>query len=113
MVVIAECHELVAGELRPIVGDDGIWDSEPVDDIRKEQHCLLGFDLGDWTSLDPFGEFVDGYKQMGMASGCLLQRPNHVQPPHDEWPCDGDGLEGLGQEVRLSRIVLAPLAGAY
>ena len=80
MVVIAECQELTTGELCPVVDDDGIWDSEPVDDIRKEQHCLLGFDLGDWTSLDPFGEFVDGYEQMGIAPGCLLQRPNLVQP---------------------------------
>ena len=113
VVVVAERQELVAGELRPIVGDDGIWDSEPVDDIRKEQHCLLGFDLGDWTSLDPFGEFVDGYEHMGIAPGCLLQRPNHVQPPHGEWPCDRDGLEGLGREVRLSSVVLASFARAY
>ena len=50
---------------------------------------------------------------MGVASGDLLQRPNHVEPPHGERPCNGDGLEGLGQEVRLPRIVLASLVGAY
>ena len=50
---------------------------------------------------------------MGVAPEGLLQRPNHVEPPHNEWPCNGDGLEGLGREVRLPRIVLASLAGAY
>ena len=71
VAVVAECQELVAGELRPIVGDDGIWDFEPVDDIRKEQHRLLGFDLSDRTSLDPFGEFVDSYQQMGVTPRVL------------------------------------------
>jgi hypothetical protein len=50
---------------------------------------------------------------MGIAPGGLLQRPNHVQPPHGEWPCNGDGLEGLGQEVGLSCIVLTSFVGAY
>ena len=74
---------------------------------------LLGLDSIDWTSLDPLGELIDCYQQMGIASGGLLQRPNHVQPPHGEWPCNGDGLEGLGREVRPPRIVLASLVGAY
>ena len=72
MVVIAECQELVAGELHPIVSDDGVQNPEPMDDISEEQHCLLGFDLIDRTSLDPFGEFIDCYKQMGVAPGGLL-----------------------------------------
>ena len=50
---------------------------------------------------------------MGVAPGGFLQRPNHVQSPHDERPCDGDGLEGLSREVRLPRIILTSLAGAY
>ena len=50
---------------------------------------------------------------MGIALGGFLQRPNHVQSPYGERPSDGDGLEGLGQEVRLPRIVLTSLAGAY
>ena len=113
MVVIIECQELVAGELCPIVDDDGIWNPEPVDDISEERHCLLGFDSGDRTSLDPFGELVNSYQQVGVATGGFLQRPNHVQPPHGERPCNGDGLEGLGWEVRPPHIVLASLIGAY
>ena len=85
VVVVAECQELVAGELRPIVGDDGIWNPEPVDDISEEQHRLLGFDSCDRTSLDPFGELVNSYQQVGVAPRGFLQRPNHVQPPHGEW----------------------------
>ena len=59
VMVITECQELVAGELCPVVSDDGVWDAEPVDDISEEQHCLLEFDSIDRTSLDLFGELVD------------------------------------------------------
>ena len=72
MVVIAECQEFLAGELRPVVGDDGVRNPEPVDDVREEQHRLLGFDLIDRASLDPFGELIDRYQQMGVAPGGLL-----------------------------------------
>ena len=59
MVVIAKRQELFAGELCPVVGDDGVGNSKSVDNVSEEQHCLLGFDSIDWTSLDPFGELVD------------------------------------------------------
>ena len=59
VVVVAERQEFVAGELRPIIGDDGVWNSEPVDDISEEQQRLLRLDSIDRTSLDPFGELVD------------------------------------------------------
>ena len=36
VVVIAERQEFMVGELRPVVGDDGIWNPEPVDDIGEE-----------------------------------------------------------------------------
>ena len=62
----------MAGELSPIVGDDGIWNPEPMDDISEEQHRLLGFDSGDRTSLDPFGEPVNSYQQVGVAPGGFL-----------------------------------------
>ena len=103
----------MAGELCPVVSDDGVWNAEPMDDIGEEQHRLLGLDSIDRTSLVPLGELIDCYQQMGEAPGGLLQRPNHVKPPHGKRPCDGDGLEGLGREVRLLRIVLTSLAGAY
>ena len=84
-----------------------------MNDVSEEQHRLLGLDSIDRTSLDPFGELIDCYQQMGVAPEGILQRPHHVEPPHGERPCDGDGLEGLGREMRLPRVVLASLAGAY
>ena len=112
VVVIVEHQELVAGELCPIVSDDGVRNPEPMDDVHEEQHRLLGFDLIDRASLDPFGELIDRHQQMGVAPGGLLQRPNHVKPPYGKRPCDRDGLEGLGREVRLPCVVLASFAGA-
>ena len=50
---------------------------------------------------------------MGVAPGCLLERPNQIEPPDREQPCDGDHLERLGQEVSLLSVVLTPFAGAY
>ena len=72
MVVVAERQELVAGELCSIVGDDGVWNPKPVDDINEEQHRLLGLDSIDRTSLDPLGELIDCYQQMGVAPEGLL-----------------------------------------
>jgi hypothetical protein len=40
-VVVAELQELSAGELRAVVGDDGVWDFKPVDDVSEERHDLL------------------------------------------------------------------------
>jgi hypothetical protein len=59
MVVITKCQELFAGELCPVVGDDGAGDPKSVDNVSEEQHRLLGFDSVERTSLDPFGELVD------------------------------------------------------
>ena len=72
VVVVAERQELVVSELCPIVSDDGVWNPEPMDDISEEQHCLLGFDSSDRTSLDPLGELIDRYQQMGVALRGLL-----------------------------------------
>ena len=59
VVVVVEHQEFFAGELCPIVGDDGVRDPKPVDNVSEEQHRLLGFDSIDRTSLDPFGELID------------------------------------------------------
>ena len=72
VVVVVERQELVAGELCPVVSDDGVWDTEPVDDISEEQHRLFGFDSGNRMSLDPFGELVNSYQQVGVAPGGLF-----------------------------------------
>ena len=62
VMVIAEPEEFLPRELRTIVGYDGVWDSESVDDVREEQHGLLGFDHGDRPSLYPLRELVHGDK---------------------------------------------------
>jgi hypothetical protein len=72
VVVVAELQELSTGELHTVVGDDGIRNPKVVDDIREEQHCMLGLDFGDGVSLDPLGELVHGDEQVRVAPGCLL-----------------------------------------
>jgi len=69
---VAEVQELFAGELGAVVGDDDVGYPKPVDDVGEEKDDLLGVDVRDGSSLDPFGEFVDGYQQMGVSSCCFL-----------------------------------------
>jgi len=73
-MLIPEVQELFAGELSAIVDDDDVGNPEPVDDVGEEKDGLLGTDVGDGSSLDLFGEFVDGHQQMGVPTFCLLQR---------------------------------------
>ena len=80
VVVIAEHQESVTGELCPIVGDDGVWYPEPVDDISEEQYRLLRFDLSDRSSLDPLGELVNSYQQVGVAPGAFCRGPTMSSP---------------------------------
>jgi hypothetical protein len=44
-----------------------------MDDIAKKEYGLLRFDLDDQLRFYPFGKFVDGDKQMGVAPGHLLE----------------------------------------
>jgi hypothetical protein len=53
MVIIIETEELLAGELHAVVGDDGVWDPEAMNNVAKEEHHLLRLDLCDWLSLNP------------------------------------------------------------
>jgi hypothetical protein len=71
VVVVAKFQEFAAGKLGAIVGDDGVWHSKPVDDIRKEGHGLFCPEVRDWMCLDPLGEFVHGDQQVGVAPGRL------------------------------------------
>jgi hypothetical protein len=72
MMLIAEIQELSAGELGAVVGDDDIGDPKPMDDVGEEKDGLLGADVGDGSSLDLFGELVNGHQQMGVSSFRLL-----------------------------------------
>ena len=49
-----------------------------IDFVGEEQHGLLGFDLADGSSLDPLGELVNRYQQVGEAPGRFLQWPDEV-----------------------------------
>ena len=60
VVFIAESKELLAGELRAVVCDDGVRYSEAMDDVEEEQHGLLKLDHGDRPSFYPFGKLVYG-----------------------------------------------------
>jgi hypothetical protein len=60
VVILAEVQELSAGELGAVVGDDGVWDPEAMDDVGEERHRLLEPDAVQRSDLDPLGEFVNG-----------------------------------------------------
>ena len=46
VVFIAELEELFLDELRAVVRDNGVRDSKAMDDVKEEQHGLLGLDCG-------------------------------------------------------------------
>ena len=96
VVFILELEELIFGELRAVVHNDGVQDSKTMDDVKEEQHGLLGFDHGDRTSLYPLCKLVYGDKQVGVAHGRPLERSDQIEPPNHEQPHDGDCLECLG-----------------
>ena len=76
VVFIAESKELLSGELCVVVRDDGVWDSKAMDDVKEEQHGLLGFDHGDRSSFYPLCKLVYGDKQVGVALGHFFERSN-------------------------------------
>ena len=96
VVFIIELEELLFGELCAVVHDDGVQDSKSMDDVEEEQHGLLGLDHRDRPSLYPLCKLVYGDKQVGVSSGCLLERSHQIEPLDHEGPCDGDHLECLG-----------------
>ena len=84
-----------------------------MDDVKEEQHGLLGLDRGDRSSLYPLCKLVYGDKQVCIAPGRPLERFDQIEPPDHEWPRDGDRLECLGRQVGLSSVVLTPFIGAH
>ena len=97
MMFIAKLEEFLASELRAIVRDDGVQDSKAMNDVREEQHGLLGFDHRDRPSFYPLGKFVYGDKQVGVALWCFFERSNKIEPLDHERLGDGDHLECLGR----------------
>ena len=84
VIFIAKLEELLPGELRAIVRDDGVWDSKAMDNVKEEQLGLLGLDHGDRSSLYPLCKLIYGDKQVRIAPGRSLERSNHIEPPHRE-----------------------------
>ena len=93
---IVELEELFLGELHAIVSDNGVWDYKAIDDVKEEQHGLLGLDRRDQPSFYPLYKLVFGDKQVGVAPGRFFERSNQIEPPDREWPHDQDRLECLG-----------------
>jgi hypothetical protein len=58
--LVTELQELSAREFGPIVGDDGVGHSKPVDDVSEERYGLLRPWIRDRAYLDPLGELVYG-----------------------------------------------------
>ena len=110
VVFIVESEELLFGELRAIVRDNGVRDSKAMDDVEEEQHSLLRLDRGDRPSLYPLCKLD---KQVGIAPGRSFERSDQIEPPDHEWPCDGDYLECFGRQVGLPSVVLTPFIGAH
>ena len=65
---VIEVQELFAGELGAIVSDDDVGYPKSVDNVGEEKDGLLGVNVRDGSSQNPFGEFVNGYQQMGISS---------------------------------------------
>ena len=64
VVFIIESEELFPGEQRVVVRDNGVRDSKAMDDVKEEQHGLLGLDRRDRSSLYPLCKLVYGDKQV-------------------------------------------------
>ena len=79
VVFIIESEELLSGELRVVVGD-GVLDSKVMDDVKEEQHGLLGLDCGDRSSLYPLCKLVYSDKQVRIAPRHPLERSNQIKP---------------------------------
>ena len=73
VVFITELEQLLSGELRAIVRDNGVWDSKAMDDVKEEQHGLLELDHRDWSSPYPLCKLVYGDKQLRIAPRCHLE----------------------------------------
>ena len=93
---IAELKEFLSGELHAVVRDNRVRDSKAMDNVKEEQHGLLGLDCRDRLSLYPLCKLVYGDKQVRIALGHPLERFDQIEPIDHERPRDGDPLECLG-----------------
>jgi hypothetical protein len=78
-----------------VVRDDDIGYPKPVDYVGEEEDGLLGANVHDGSSLNQFGELVDGHQQMGISTYCPFEGAYHVEAPYREWPSDGNHLQSV------------------
>jgi hypothetical protein len=76
--------EHAAGELGPVVGDDPVQDSKPIDDGLDELECGLLFDLDHRGCFRPLGELVNGVVQILKSFDGLGEWTQDVQPPYSK-----------------------------
>jgi hypothetical protein len=76
--------EGTTSKLRPIVGDDLVWDLESAYDGLDEIHCRLLVDFDHWGCFRPLGKLIDGNIEESVPSDSAGERPHDVQPPHNE-----------------------------
>jgi hypothetical protein len=77
--------ECVAGELGPVVSDDPVRYTKPVDDGLDKLICGLLIDLDHRGHFHPLGEFDDSDIEILVPSNSLGKWPQDVQPPNSEW----------------------------
>ena len=61
-VYITKVQKLLPGEVSPMVSDDVVRNTKPVDDVEEEFDRLFRADVGDGLGLYPLGELVDCYE---------------------------------------------------
>ena len=80
VVFIAELEELFPDELCAVVHDNGVRDFKAMDDVKEEQHGLLGLNRRDQSSLYPFCKLVYGDKQVRIAPMHPFERSDQIEP---------------------------------
>jgi hypothetical protein len=81
-------------KLGVVVGDDRVGYTEALDDVGEECYDFLGVDVHNGPSFNPLEELVNRH-EVCEAPGRLSEWPHHLEMPHSESPCDGDGLKLL------------------
>ena len=98
------------GKICAVVGYDAVWHTIPSSDVGDECHGSRPVQLLDRLRFDPLGKFVHGDKQMCQAAAGCLEWADHVQPPDDKGPGEGDGLECRSWQVLFGTEGLASFA---
>jgi hypothetical protein len=111
--ILTELLELVGCEISSQVCDDGIWEAEPMQDIRDEINNSIWCELGYRLVLDPLGKLVDSHQHMGETPQHYCEGPNHVKAPTGKglgWRYDD---EAVGWNMGLLAEELTILAPAH